>query len=473
MSPARTLGLALVALVAIGCPRDERGVGDRLAEARAEDGRFISWVEHRIDDSALAGTRLRGADGLAIGDLDGDGFDDLVAVHEDSDHVRLSFGTGDPNDWRSVTLAEGDLVAEVEDPVLADLDEDGDLDLVVACEDAHLAYFENPSGAQARVADAWKSVIPTATRGRGSWIRVYAANLDRDPALEVVATNKSIPMPSGKGSMDVPRSPVSIFELDGAPLDPDSWRESPLAEYVVPVNARPVDLDGDGDLDVLAGSRGESRLVVHENREDGWVARPIALARPQPIHWLGLPKGLSGFDLAFADLNADGRLDVVVNDTVWSIAWLEQPERLDAPWTAHRIGWALPDSPNALTLVDVDGDGRLDLMSGGYSEDPRETETLDPGLLHRGAGIWWFEQPAEVTEAWTRHDVSRRVRGMYDVFLPRDLDGDGLVDFLGTRGNSGDLDGVFWLQQRRTEAPVPVFRTTWQTDSRQLPPFAR
>ena len=43
MSPARTLGLALVA---IGCPRDERGVGDRLAEARAEDGRFISWVEH-------------------------------------------------------------------------------------------------------------------------------------------------------------------------------------------------------------------------------------------------------------------------------------------------------------------------------------------------------------------------------------------------------------------------------------------
>ena len=473
MSPPRTLGLVFLGVLALGCTRDERGVGDRLSEARAEDGRFISWVEHRIDDSALAGIRLRGADGLTIGDLDGDGFYDLVAVHEDSDHLRLSFGTGDPDDWRSITLAEGALVAEVEDSALADLDADGDLDLVVACEDAHLAYFENPGGAPARIASAWRSVIPSATRGRGSWIRVYAANLDGDSSLEVVATNKSIPMPSGKGSMDVPSTPVSIFEIDGDPLDPDAWRETPLAEYVVPVNARPVDLDADGDLDVLAGSRGESRMIVHESREDGWVAWPIAPANPQPIRWLGLPKGLSGFELAFADLNADGRLDIVVNDTVWSIAWLEQPERFDAPWTAHRIGWALPDSPNALALVDVDGDGRLDLFSGGYSEDPRETETPDPGLLHRGGGIWWFEQPADATEAWTRHDVSRRVRGMYDVFVPRDLDGDGLVDFLGTRGNSGDLDGVFWLRQRRTEAPAPVFQSAWKTDSRQLPPFAR
>ncbi len=465
--------LALVAALATSCGSDAPGVGDRPTRARAQDGRFVSWVEHRIDDSKLAGVRLRGADGLAIADLDGDGFEDLVVMHEDSDHVRLSFGTGDPDVWASVTLASGSLVAEVEDPALVDLDADGDLDLVVACEDAHLAYFENPGGAQARAVDAWRSVIPTATRGRGSWIRVYAANVDADPMPEIVATNKSIPMPSGKGSMDVPKTPVSIFDIEGNPLDPDAWRETKLAEYTVPVNGRPIDLDGDGDLDVIAGSRGESRMVVHENRGGAWIAHPIVRANPPLLPLPTLPKSMSAFDLAFADLNADGRLDVVVNDTTWSVVWLEQPERLDAPWTAHRIGWVAPDSPSGLTLVDIDGDGRLDLLSGGYSEDPRETETSDPGFLHRGGGIWWFAQPEDPTQTWTRHDVSRRVRGMYDVFVPRDLDGDGLVDFIGTRGNSGALDGVFWLQQRRTETPVTVFQSAWESDSRQLPPSFR
>lgn len=480
---ARIASPALLAVV--GCAGDERGVGDRESDVRAVDGRYISWVEHRIDDSALASLRLRGADGLELADLDADGREDVVAVHEDSSHVRLSFATDDPDRWRSVTLASGVPVSGVEDAAVADLDGDGDPDLVVACEDGHLAYFDNPGGSRARTPSAWQRGIPTRTRDRGSWIRVYAADLDEDPALEVIATNKSIPMPGGYGSMDVPRTPVSIFDPDGSPLDLEGWRETRLGEYVVPVNARPVDLDGDGDLDVVAGSRGEARLVVHERVDEGhaegysdgkgetggWRARPVSLANPLRLPLPRLPKRLSGFALAIADLDGDGRLDLVANDTPWSVVWLAQPRRLDEPWRAHRIASTPPDSPNALTLVDVNGDGRLDLFSGGYSQDPRETETVEPGLLHRAGGLFWFEQPADPRDDWIRHDVSRRVRAMYDVFVPRDLNGDGLVDLIGTRGNSGALDGVFWLEQRRTERPVTVFRTAWSEDSRQLPPL--
>ncbi|MCB1589496.1 MAG: hypothetical protein KDI56_11390, partial [Xanthomonadales bacterium] len=70
---------------------------------------------------------------------------------------------------------------------------------------------------------------------------------------------------------------------------------------------------------------------------------------------------------------------------------------------------------------------------------------------------------------WKRHDISRRVRGMVDAFVPRDLDGDGDVDFIATRGNSGRLDGVFWLEQVRTDGPQPAFLPARSQDSRALP----
>ena len=55
----------------------------------------------------------------------------------------------------------------------------------------------------------------------------------------------------------------------GDPLHPDGWRETVLGTYSVPQNAEPVDLDGDGDLDIVGGSRGEARLVYFENVSAG------------------------------------------------------------------------------------------------------------------------------------------------------------------------------------------------------------
>ena len=99
-----------------------------------------------------------------------------------------------------------------------------------------------------------------------------------------------------------------------------------------------------------------------------------------------------------------------------------------------------------------------------------ETEEPAPGLFHRAGGLFWFERPEDPRDPWRRHDVSRRTRGMFDAFVPRDVDGDGLVDLIGTRGNSGALDGLFWLQQVRPQTPRPRFTSAHESDSRQLPP---
>ena len=64
--------------------------------------------------------------------------------------------------------------------------------------------------------------------------------------------------------------------------------------------------------------------------------------------------------------------------------------------------------------------------------------------------------------------LSRRKRGMFDQFIARDLDGDGDMDLLSTRGNSAPYDGVFWLEQVRTTKPTPRFTAARSLESEEV-----
>lgn len=83
--------------------------------------------------------------------------------------------------------------------------------------------------------------------------------------------------------------------------------------------------------------------------------------------------------------------------------------------------------------------------------------------------ILWFENlGTAVDEQWIHHDISRRKRGMYDKWLARDLDSDGDLDMVGTRGNSFPFDGVIWLEQVRTDDAQAAFEQARDVDSEQM-----
>ena len=154
-------------------------------------------------------------------------------------------------------------------------------------------------------------------------------------------------------------------------------------------------------------------------------------------------------------------------------------------WREHRIddqdinGGLTIRGGDGIAIGDIDGDGDEDVVTGGYSginiidgaysgasrdfDDPLVTPASSVGR------IAWFENPSSVVGKWKRHDISRRSRGMFDMFVSRDVDGDGDIDLISTRDNSGQYDGVFWLEQVRTKVPAPSFTPARASESQPLP----
>jgi hypothetical protein len=234
------------------------------------------------------------------------------------------------------------------DVCLADLDGDGALDVAAsAYAGDQIAWFAN------RVKMAgdkeWKKYLIEDKLGDTRTIR--AGDFNGDGRSDLLATARRSNL-------------VLWYENPGDPTT-RPWKRHVIDDQSVqPTHGHPVDLDGDGDLDVVMaigmgappGTKHSHQIVWYEN-----VGKP-GKGLEWKKHVIGELE--NAFEAVAADLDGDGKLDVVA--TSWGpkgkVVWFQNPGDPRGQWQRHVLkeSWS---NANQVIVADLDKDGRPDIIA--------------------------------------------------------------------------------------------------------------
>ena len=251
----------------------------------------------------------------------------------------------------------------------------------------------------------------------------------------------------------------------------DLWKKNVIdnnVQYAVSVDV--VDLDGDGDDDVLVADWGEDAIIIYENDDLTWTKSSIGKQR----------EGIAPFAYA-GDMDNDGSLDIVAG---YVYAW-------DMVIHLNKTnGWeeSIVDENTKtcefFSLVDLNGDNKLDIVAAGggdYAGDfkwyenqyPEWTEHIieegnincrttwvvdidQDGLLDVAATrnvenkvIWHKNEGSGMP--WTKYTIDDNITGAFGM-NSGDVNGDGATDILVSTGGPYESGGkVLWYENNHPE----------------------
>lgn len=221
------------------------------------------------------GTAAKGRVAIRPIDHDHDGDLDIFLGRETGvNRVFLNRLDGIFTDVASPSRLMGDGKGQ-RDAIGADIEDDGDIDLVALGEEGDLVLFRNLRQGLFRP-------DPVAAEG-GPFEAVAVVDLDNDGLLDVVAAGKDLRLLRNAGEARM-----------------EAWGSVPLAEGFAPARVAAIDYDNDGFRDLAVGGRG-GLLLLRNLGSGGLEAGPAALPDPGLVT-----------DLAVSDLDRDGDLEILL-----------------------------------------------------------------------------------------------------------------------------------------------------------------
>jgi hypothetical protein len=370
-----------------------------------------AWRRHVIDSSS------RGADGIRLADVNGDGHLDVATGWEEGGVVRVCLNPGPQRvreKWPSVTVGE---VGSPEDAVFVDLDGDGAVDVVSSSTGrvkSVWVHWAPASAAGYLEPEAWKTEAMPAVEGRQQWMFALPLQLDGSNGVDLVLGAK------GKGAQ------VGWLQAPAEPRDLKGWRWHPVYDAVWIMSLVAADMDNDGDPDILLSDRKPPAGSAL------WLENP-GPGPPQSLPWKvhrisGGPKEM--MFLTLDDLDQDGIPEVLAATGGRELVLYRRASAFSGEWRGESI--PLPPQAGtgkAVRVGDIDLDGNPDIVFSCENAGKRQ-------------GLMWI--PSSRTGA--RRQKARPISGLegikYDLVELLDLDGDGDLDVLTTEEKINL--GVIW-----------------------------